>query len=90
MPSNWTVFWSYPVIYLSGFLARAWYGQLQTAETECIIFAIVWVLIFLTSIWRDRVFGRVSTDEMDQEKEVIRRLIRGKSADRCEHKSAQS
>ena len=80
MPSNWKMFWSYPIIYLSGLLVKAWYGIIQPIENEFFVLSIGWVLIFLISILLDRLFSRISTSEMEQEKEVIRRFVRGERA----------
>jgi hypothetical protein len=80
MPSNWKVFEFYPIAFASQMLVRACYGKIYAVETEFLLFSIGWVLVFFTSIWLDRLFGRVSTGETDREKDVIRRFIEGDRA----------
>ena len=86
MPSNWNMFWSYPVIYVSHILIRAWYGQIYTIEIEFLSFSLGWFLVLFVSILLDRLFGRVSTSKIDQEKEIIRRFIKGERANTRDRK----
>ena len=89
MPSDWRIFWWHPALYLSSLAVRVWYGNVESIETEFLIFSIGWVAAFFISIGIDRALSRVSTAEIERERDMIRRFIRGKSADRTNSKNAR-
>ena len=76
MPSNWNLFWSCPAMYVASLLGRACYGRVNSIKVEFVIFSITWILIFITSMCLDRLRSRVSTTEIEREKDLIRSFIR--------------